>query len=346
MPFSNRVALPENTPRYKGNLHAHSTVSDGHLSPAEVVADFRAHGYLYVYLLSTTALRTSLANSMTGSSSSCRGSRRPPCSTMTSTPATVEGAPHARHFGHRRHGRSGAPEHFSHGEYLHPIERFGTWDGLAVAQQLGDYLAAHGCAVAYNHPIWSRIDPADVIGLKGIFGIEVYNYDTENEGGDGADTVYWDLMLRRGQRVGGIAADDSHHVAEFDDVFEAGSWCALPSLRAMRSCAPSWRGEYYSSAGPEVRSWGVRNGRVWIDCSPCERVTLVAGRTHRRQPHDHRACGASCWSARSLPCAAARPMCAWSAPMPAVVALGPTHCSQTCHNRSVLLYRKARKELP
>lgn len=277
MPFSNRVALPENTPRYKGNLHAHSTVSDGRLSPAKVVADFRAHGYQFLCLSEHDRFTDFSGEFDDGEFIILPG---------LEASAVLYDDIHARNRlkVHHMHGILGtddmveaAPEHFSHGEYLHPIERFGTWDGLAVAQQLGDYLAAHGCAVAYNHPIWSRIDPADVIGLKGIFGIEVYNYDTENEGGDGADTVYWDLMLRRGQRVGGIAADDSHHVAEFDDVF--GGWVVVcaPELTRDAIVRALMAGEYYSSAGPEVRSWGVRNGRVWIDCSPCERVTLVAG---------------------------------------------------------------------
>ena len=36
-------------------------------------------------------------------------------------------------------------------------------------------------------------------------------------------------------------------------------------------------GTFYSSSGPDIIGWGVRDGRVWVDCSPCERVSLIAG---------------------------------------------------------------------
>ena len=277
MPFSNRIALPADTPRYKGNLHAHSTVSDGRLTPAEVAADFHAHGYQFLCLSEHDRYTDFSAELDREDFIILPG---------LEASAVLYDDIHARNRlkVHHMHGILGtdemvaaAPRRFSHMDYVHPLERFGTWDGLEVAQQLGDYLAAHGCAVTYNHPLWSRIEPYDVLGLKGIFGIEVYNYDTENEGGDGADTVYWDLMLRRGARVGGIAADDSHHVLAFDDVF--GGWVVVcaPELTRSAIVRALMAGEYYSSAGPEVRSWGVTDGCAWVDCSPCERVTLVAG---------------------------------------------------------------------
>lgn len=277
MSIPDQAGLPADLPRFKGNLHAHSTVSDGRLTPAQVADDFAAHGYQFLCL--------SEHDRFTDFSSELD---RPGFIILPGIEASAvlydETPARNRLKVHHMHGILGtdemlaaAPRRFSHGDYVHPIERFGSWDGLAVAQQLCDYLAERGCLVTYNHPIWSRIEPDDVLGLRGIFGIEVYNYDTVNEGGDGADTVYWDLMLRRGARVGGIAADDSHHVTSFDDVF--GGWVTVcaPELTRDAIVRALAAGAYYSSSGPEIHGWGVRDGRVWIDCSPCERVTMVAG---------------------------------------------------------------------
>ena len=36
-------------------------------------------------------------------------------------------------------------------------------------------------------------------------------------------------------------------------------------------------GDYYSSSGPDIINWGVSDDRAWVDCSPCERVNLIAG---------------------------------------------------------------------
>ena len=38
------------------------------------------------------------------------------------------------------------------------------------------------------------------------------------------------------------------------------------------------RGEYYSSSGPAIYNWGIKeNNTVWVDCSACERVNFICG---------------------------------------------------------------------
>ena len=124
---------------------------------------------------------------------------------------------------------------------------------------------------------WSRIEPEDLMGLDCAFGIEVWNYDTVNECALGADTVYWDMLLRRGIHVGAIAADDNHNPGTFDDAF--GGWVVVcaPELTRDAVVRALLDGRYYSSSGPEVHGFGVNDGRAWIECSPCERVNLICG---------------------------------------------------------------------
>ena len=40
-----KYLLPETGHFYKANLHAHSTLSDGRLTPEELKAAYKAHGY-------------------------------------------------------------------------------------------------------------------------------------------------------------------------------------------------------------------------------------------------------------------------------------------------------------
>ena len=40
-----KYLLPENGTFYKANLHCHSTVSDGKLSPEEMKAEYQKRGY-------------------------------------------------------------------------------------------------------------------------------------------------------------------------------------------------------------------------------------------------------------------------------------------------------------
>lgn len=277
--ISDQSGLPVGIGRYKGNLHAHSTISDGRLTPAEVVADYQAHGYQFL-CLSEHDVFTDLSGEFDDEDFILL----PGIEASAYLFADDSCDRHARMRCHHMHGILGtdemvaaAPTRFEHMERLEPLVCHGGWDGLSVARALRDELTRRGCAVMYNHPIWSRIEPEDVLGLDGIFGIEVFNYDTVNEGGDGADTVYWDLLLRRGVAVGGIASDDSHHVVDFDDVF--GGWVVVcaESLTRDAIVRALMAGEYYSSSGPAIEGFGVREGVLWIDCSPCERVTMVAG---------------------------------------------------------------------
>ena len=34
-------------------------------------------------------------------------------------------------------------------------------------------------------------------------------------------------------------------------------------------------GNYYSSSGPEIRDWGIRDNVAYVDCSPVYRLTLL-----------------------------------------------------------------------
>ena len=48
--FKPATIFPESGRFYKGNLHSHTTNSDGHLSPAEAVALFKSQGYSFLCL--------------------------------------------------------------------------------------------------------------------------------------------------------------------------------------------------------------------------------------------------------------------------------------------------------
>ena len=36
-------------------------------------------------------------------------------------------------------------------------------------------------------------------------------------------------------------------------------------------------GNYYSSAGPVIKDWGIKDGKAWISCSPVNHINFVAG---------------------------------------------------------------------
>lgn len=277
MTFSDQTALLEGLKRFKVNLHSHTMNSDGHWTPAQSVAAHRAHGY-QALCLSEHDLFTDYSDTFdTEDFIILPGLEASAVLWEDESRTQVRATHHIHGILGTDEMVAAAPHRFAHMEHRAITEHVGSWDGRAVAQQLIDELAAHGCAVMYNHPIWSRVDPADVVGLTGAFAIEVYNFGTVDECALGHDTVFWDLMLRSGQRLGAAATDDNHNSPALDDSF--GGWVVVAAPELTRSAVVQalLHGHYYSSAGPRILNWGVCDGHAWVECSPCERVNLIAG---------------------------------------------------------------------
>ncbi|HLW46708.1 MAG TPA: CehA/McbA family metallohydrolase [bacterium] len=78
------------------------------------------------------------------------------------------------------------------------------------AQAVVDRLRAAGAAVFIAHPYWSGLVAADLVPLRNIAGIEVYNGNTDVDVAKGYSGVQWDDCLTRGRPLWGAANDDAH----------------------------------------------------------------------------------------------------------------------------------------
>lgn len=275
--FKDQRGWAEGLPFYKGNLHSHTTNSDGCLSPQESVRLFKAHGYSFLCLSEHDRYTDYRPDFDTGDFIILPGLEA--SAILREKPGSQN-----RIRVHHMQGilgteamQAAAPKHLAHLEVLPPPVYFESWDGAAVAQQLCETLQSCGCLVTYNHPVWSRVLPQEFLELEGAFALEIYNYNTVNESGTGADTTYWDLMLRAGKHINGFASDDNHNEGKFDDA--CGGWVMVgaPALTHDAITGALAAGCYYSSSGPQITGWGVRGDRVWVDCSPCARVNFIAG---------------------------------------------------------------------
>ena len=181
MRFENMRGLPHGGRQFKGNLHSHTTNSDGMLTPAQAVELFRAQGYHFL-CLSEHDHYTDYSSELGREDFLILPGLEASANLMVSKDD------HRRRKTHHMHGILGtwamqqaAKQRFAPSELLPPVRCFGEWDGAAVAQQVADTLREHGCFVTYNHPIWSRVEPQEFIGVEGVWALEIYNYNTVNE---------------------------------------------------------------------------------------------------------------------------------------------------------------------
>jgi len=228
-------------------LHAHTTRSDGELSPEELVSHYERAGFdvlaITDHWVRTEAPSTDRLLVIPSSELSCL------------LPGDAEG--HLLAFGIDED----------------PLEFMRTRPDLAGAAA---WVGEHGGVAYLAHPYWTGAAASGLSLCEGVAGLEVYNAGCELEVGRGLSTVHWDDLLERGARCFGIAADDSHH-ADFDSGF-AWVWARVAERSQAAVLGALAIGSFYSSTGPLVDELRVENRRVQVQCSPCRRVTLCTGR--------------------------------------------------------------------
>jgi hypothetical protein len=127
------------------------------------------------------------------------------------------------------------------------------------------------------HTYWSGLRPEEFEDCGGLAGLEVFNAGCELEVGRGHAGLHWDEALERGRPLFGIATDDSHHPGQ--DSGHAWVWARCGERSAGAVLAALDSGAFYSSTGPEIRALEGDDGMVEIECSPARSITLLSGRT-------------------------------------------------------------------
>ena len=262
---------------YKGNLHSHTTNSDGKLSCAESVKMFKEHGYSFL-CFSEHDYYTDYRSEF-----DCEDFIILPG--IEASVILLEENSERRLKVHHIHGILGTEEMvkkagdkaFKNNERVAPKILRGSWDGQWEADRLCGYLRERGCITMYNHPVWSRVEPEEFINTNGLWALEIFNYDTVNESNTGYDSVSWDLFLRRGTRINATATDDNHNEGLFDD--SCGGWIMVKAEELSHEAIVKnmIEGNYYSSSGPEIYSWEIKDGVARVECSDVYRIDFFVG---------------------------------------------------------------------
>jgi hypothetical protein len=246
---------------YRGNLHTHSTDSDGTLPPEELATLYREAGYDFLAI--TDHFRERYGFPITDT----RPYRREGFITLLGAelhaPETSLGADwHILAVG--------LPPDFPP---RHRSER-----GPELARRAEEA----GAFVGIAHPAWYGLTPQDAENLQGAaHAVEVYNHSCL-EDNDRSDGWYLaDALLAEGHRIGAYAADDAHMREGAPDAF--GGWVQVRSeaLEPEEILAALKAGRYYSSQGPEIHAVEVGERSVGVRCSPARGVFL-GGRGYAR----------------------------------------------------------------
>lgn len=227
----------------KGNLHAHTTRSDGHDEPQTVIEAYAGLGHDFLMLSDHEVLTTA---------TQYRQWKRHGLILIPGV--EIAGGPHLLHVD----GPCAISPAQPRQQILNRIGRLAETRGRGFA--------------IVNHPSWGAdFNHASITQLRewvGYAGIEIFNGVIHRHNGSPYALDKWDMLLGMGRQVWGFANDDSHAGASDCGL----GWnVAYVHKRSVRGVVEALReGRFYASTGVTIRSIQVAGTRVRVEADQAE----------------------------------------------------------------------------
>jgi len=236
----------------KGNLHTHTTQSDGARTPAEALAWYREHGYDFCAITDHWVYTA--------------GGDGPLADGLVQVSGTEL---HGPGYHLLCVGLQGLP----------PRALEDSPAALAAA------VRALGGLCYFAHPYWTGQTSAEIAPVSDVAGVEVYNAVCDLTRGLGYSRVHWDELLGSGRQLTALAVDDVHwkHGAE------GRGWVMVRATEASQPAILQALadGAFYSSTGPSITDLALvdspQGPALAVRCSPCASIVY-----HARGPRGQR----------------------------------------------------------
>jgi histidinol phosphatase-like PHP family hydrolase len=257
---------------YRGNLHTHSTRSDGALSPEAVVRAYREHGYDFVAI--TDHFLASFGFPITDT----RELRTPRFTTL---------------IGAELHApRTEARVNWHLVAAGLPIDFAPPPDG-ETGPELAARATAAGAFVGIAHPAWYTLTLQDALTIEAADAVEVYNHGTAQWNDRGDAWYLCDMLLARGRRVNAYAADDAHFLDHRPAAFAGWVQVRAEELTPEAVLAALKAGSYYSSQGPEIYALRIDGTRLTVESSAAQAIFVSGPGAHAVRQRGEDLTGAS-----------------------------------------------------
>ncbi len=276
--------IPEGGNFYKANLHAHSTVSDGLLTPKELKELYKKRGYsILAYtdhellvehsdlddedFLALTALEYAI---------------------LEKDDYNVSRTIELNMFKKEQHDTLQVGFDplcvYSGEKWRIPLVKDACPDfkreyTVESIQQIIDLANENGFLVSLNHPSYSMETPEFFGKLEGLFAMEIYNHiSLVGNGVNDYNPQMYENMLRRGKKLYCIAADDCHGSREDSDP-RCDRYGGFVMVKAQRLeyknvIEALENGDFYASQGPEIHELYVEAGTIHIRTSPARYIAM------------------------------------------------------------------------
>ena len=244
---------------YKGNLHLHTTMSDGKKTVDEACAIYRENGYDFLAVTDHRKISTDTE--------------------MKDGLLLIKGVEFDFFMINQ------AVHIVAVGADKSVMENLPAMPAAAGPQRVIDEIHKAGGVAILAHPAWSLNTLEVINGLRHLDGVEIYNTASGMPfNGDRADSsCILDVAFVNGKLINLVAADDSHwyqgeHCKSY--IMAAASELTEEGVKgAIR------KGDFYASQGPEFHRIEMDGNTVKVWCSPVKYISFpsetpwVPGRT-------------------------------------------------------------------
>ena len=276
--------------QYKANLHCHSTISDGKMTPEQIKDRYKSEGYSVVaytdhdIMIPHLELCDDEFIALTGYEVEINQTSQDTDSLYKKVchMCFVAKTPDIKNqvCWHREKYLFGnAPQYQDKAcfnESLPDFERIYTPECI---NEMIKRAKEGGYFVTYNHPTWSLEEYPDYMAYEGMDAMEIVNYACIVSGYPEYNARVFDDMLRGGKKVYCVAADDNHSMANSCGGFVMISADALEYCKITKALE---EGKFYASEGPIIDELWYEDGKLHIKCSPVRQICFCCGKRRTR----------------------------------------------------------------
>ena len=236
---------------YKGNLHIHTTNSDGPFTPRKTVNYYKKRGYQFLCITDHDKV------------TEVEGRREEKC-------LVLKGAEYGVSL------EKGQAAHLVAITMKDDIIKTENTDKKEVFRQIKKQRAE----IILAHPCGSDLALDALFALEDYIGLEVFNaffYCRARE--KAYSTTHWDELLKKGQKIWGFASDDGHGYGPQDTPKDmACCWIMVKasSLSADTILTAIKEGNFYSSHGPAILDFRIEGRGCYGKTSPVKKIFLIS----------------------------------------------------------------------
>ena len=276
--------------QYKANLHCHSNLSDGKLSPEKLKEIYKENGYSVLaitdheYPYDHSAMTEDGFVMLTGYEAYIRPS--PTCTYDIYSPEI-----HINLFAKDENNVSYVNyvpmycKYIKDEKYRDALPKVGSSEPRKyTAEYINSFVEnakENGYICAYNHPVWSLEEHEMISEYRGFFSMEMCNWGAHLASRIEYNGALYDRLLREGKRIFCHGSDDNHNFHPLNspksDSFGAFTVINAEKLDYASVISALEHGDFYSSMGPMINELRIDGERVTIKTSDAMQIMMHSG---------------------------------------------------------------------